>query len=93
MLKEDEIGMTGLAARTLDRLVFPDKVLHKGGCIHQLVSRKRSNTAETADFGMVKFKCHYPYNVSEWDGKKMDLPHAMRESSTFHYYHPMAHEY
>lgn len=80
MVCGDEVSMTSMVARALDRFVFPDARFRDGAFLNQATSRKRTSTPETADYGLVKFVDSWPYSKAAWDGKKIDLAHSVRES-------------
>jgi hypothetical protein len=49
-LKNVELTLTALLARALDRFLFPDDILHKGACLHQLPVSCKNHTLEHSDF-------------------------------------------
>ena len=72
---------TALLARALDQFLFPDNILEKGACLHQLPV---THSAERPNFYTLKFNeaiPHKPIGVSDF--KKDSLEKAHRESFAY----------
>lgn len=87
-LLHSEVSLTGLVARALDRLLFDDKLVAKGVCLHQGPTRKqpgKQGVPECADIYIAQLDNTYwpstPVLVS--DMKVLDLEHTGNETACY----------
>ena len=81
-----ELTVTALAARALDRFLFPDNESKlRGGCYHQLPSRARVTTPEAPDLMVIRLGDGYvpttPILYADW--KKSDFGTAEVQTSLY----------
>ena len=83
-LKSDELTLTALYARALDRFLFPDELVHVGACLHQLPVKRVGSSVERADLqvAILHNRCpHDPVLLS--DVKLENLQGAIKETGSY----------